>query len=127
MRRRKFIYLVGGVAASWPFAALARQPERMRRVGVLMGIPESDPSSPDHVAALQRGLKERGWTEGGNIQIDYRWTIGNPDRLRDKAKELVGLRPDVLVAHTINPGIALKNETRTIPIVFCLISDPYGG
>jgi putative tryptophan/tyrosine transport system substrate-binding protein len=123
MRRRDFIGLVGGAAASWPIVAQAQQPEGVRRIGFLMGIPETDPSSPDHIAALQRGLKERGWMEGRNIHIEYRWTTGNPDRLRAEAKELVGLHPDVLVAHTINPGIALKNETRTIPIVFCLISD----
>jgi len=126
MRRRELIGFLGG-ATAWSLSAYAQQPERMRRIGVLMGIPETDPSAADHVAALRRGLRERGWIEGRNIQIDFRWTTGDPDRLRAAAKELAGQHPDVIVAHTINPGIALKNETRTIPIVFCIISDPYGG
>jgi putative ABC transport system substrate-binding protein len=115
------------LAVALPFAVRAQQPERMRRIGVLMAIPETDLSSAAHVAALRQGLQERGWTEGQNIQIEYRWTTGNPDELRAAAKELVGLRPDVIVAHTFNSGIALKNETRTIPVVFCIISDPYAG
>src|SRR5215472_7361312 len=127
MRHREFIWLIGGAVASWPMATRAQQPKRSGRVGVLMGILDTETSSDAFVAALRRGLQERGWTEGQNIRIDYRWTTGNPDQSRDAAKELVGLRPDVLVAHTINPGIALKNATRTIPIVFCVISDPYGG
>jgi putative ABC transport system substrate-binding protein len=128
MKRRDFITLLGGAAATWPLAARAQRAESIRRIGVLMGIPETDLSSPAFVAALRRGLQQRGWTEGQNIQIDYRWwTTGNPDELRAAAKELVDRHPDVLVAHTLNPGKALKNETRTIPIVFCVISDPYGG
>jgi putative ABC transport system substrate-binding protein len=127
MRRREFIGLISGVAACWSTAIQAQQPERMRRLGVLMGIPETDASSPEFFAALRRGLQERGWTEGQNIKIEYRWMTGDPDRLRAAAIELVSFRPDVLVAHTLNPGIALKNQTSTIPIVFCVISDPYGG
>ena len=127
MRRRDFIKGIAGSATAWPLAAQAQQLDRMRRIGVLMGIPETDQASGDYVAALRRGLQERGWTEGENIQFDYRWTTGDLDRLRAAAKELVGLHPEVLVAHTINPGKVLKNETSTIPIVFCVISDPYGG
>ena len=120
LHRREFIALVGG-AAAWPLAAHAQRAVSIRRIGVLMGIPETDLSSPAFVAALRRGLQQRGWTEGQNIQIDYRWwTTGNPDELRAAAKELVDLHPDVLVAHTLNPGKALKNEIRTIPIVFCV-------
>lgn len=99
MRRREFIRLISGAAVSWPLATQAQQPERMRRIGAPMGTPETDPSSANHVSALRRGLLERGWTEGQNIRINYRWTAGNPDRLRAAAKELVGLRPEVLVAH----------------------------
>src|SRR5262249_44946036 len=127
MRRRDFIKVVAGSAAAWPLAARAQQLDRMRRIGVLMAIPETDLSSAAHVVALRQSLQERGWTEGQNIQIEYRWTTGNPDELRAAAKELVGLNPDVIVAHTFNSGIALKNETRTIPVVFCIISDPYAG
>jgi putative tryptophan/tyrosine transport system substrate-binding protein len=125
MRRRDFIKgIAGSAATAWPLATRAQQPDQMRRIGVLMAIPETDLTSAAHVTALRQGLQERGWTEGQNIRIDYRWTTGNPDQLRAAAKELVDLHPDGLVAHSFNPGITLKNETRTIPIVFCIISDP---
>jgi ABC-type uncharacterized transport system substrate-binding protein len=127
MKRREFIKVIAGSAAAWSCAASAQQLDRMRRIGVLMAILETDLSSAAFVAALRQGLQERGWTEGQNIQIEYRWTTGNPDESRAAAKELVGLRLDVIVAHTINSGNALKNETRTIPIIFCVISDPFAG
>ena len=96
MRRREFITLLGGAAAAWPLAARAQQPERMRRIGVLMDLAADDPEAPARVAAFARGLQELGWIEGRNIQIDYRWGGGDLDRVRRYAAELVALAPDVI-------------------------------
>ena len=106
MRRREFVTLIGG-AAAWPLAARAQQPERMRRMGVLSNFAESDLEAQSMVAALHQALQELGWVEGRNIRIDRRWAAGNPDRIGVLARELVGLRPDVLVAHTTLAVIAL--------------------
>jgi putative tryptophan/tyrosine transport system substrate-binding protein len=93
--RREFISVLGGAAAAWPLAARAQQPERIRRVGLLMrmGNPENDPESRARIAALREGLEKLGWTEGHNIELDYRWARGDPDRVQMLAKELVVLRP----------------------------------
>jgi putative ABC transport system substrate-binding protein len=93
MNRREFVTLLGGVAA-WPFEARAQQPERMPRVGLLMGYPEGDAEGQNSVAAFQRGLQELGWTEGRNFRIDIRWAGADPDKARTFAKELVGMTPD---------------------------------
>jgi len=106
VNRRAFIALLGG-AAAWPIAARAQQPDGTRRVGVLSNIGESDPEAQSMVAALHQALQELGWVEGRNIRIDRRWAAGNPDRIGVLARELVGLRPDVLVAHTTLAVIAL--------------------
>jgi putative tryptophan/tyrosine transport system substrate-binding protein len=124
MRRREFITLLGGLAA-WPLVAHA-QPERMRRLGVLSNMGESDSEAQAYVAALRQGLQVLGWAEGRNLRIDRRWATGIPGRLQTLANELVGLQPDVLVAHTTLPTIALKKETQTIPIVFVQVTDPIG-
>jgi putative ABC transport system substrate-binding protein len=124
MRRREFITLIGGTAAMWPLAAGAQQPDRMRRIGVLMNIAENDPQSAVRTLAFERDLKERGWTLGNNIKIDYRWAAGNANLYRKYAPELVALAPDVLVA-TGGTGVgALQQVTSTIPIVFLGTSDP---
>ena len=99
MIRREFITLLGG-AATWPLAAHAQQPERMRRIGVLMGYPEGDPQAQANVTALRQGLHDLGWLEGSNVQIDYRWAGGDPDKARTFAKELIGMTPDVMVPST---------------------------
>lgn len=125
MQRREFITLLGS-AATWPLTARAQQTDRTRRVGVLSSIAESDLETEPMVAALHQALQELGWVEGRNIRIDRRWAAGNPDRIRVFARELVGLRPDVLVAHTTLAVIALREQTRTIPIVFVQVSDPIG-
>jgi putative tryptophan/tyrosine transport system substrate-binding protein len=129
LRRRDFITLLGGTAAVWPLGARAQQPERMRRVGVLMstGNPEGDPESRARSAALRQGLEKLGWTEGQNIQLDYRWARGDPDQVQMLAKELVRLQPDVIVANTTTACIALKRETTTIPVVFVNVVDPIGS
>ena len=91
MNRREFIALVGG-AAAWPLTARAQQPERMRRIGVLMGLPANDPVGQSEVAGLQRGLRKLGWIVGRNVQIEYRWAGANIDRVQAFAKQLVALR-----------------------------------
>jgi putative tryptophan/tyrosine transport system substrate-binding protein len=123
LRRREFITLLGG-AAAWPFSAHAQQSARMPRVGVLMSIAENDPEAKARLAAFQDGLQKLGWTEGRNLQIDHRWGEGEADRIRAYALELVGTKPDVIVAVATNALSALRDATRTIPIVFVQIVDP---
>jgi putative tryptophan/tyrosine transport system substrate-binding protein len=128
MRRREFIAALGG-AAAWPLTANAQQGDRMRRVGVLMntGNPEDDAESRARMAALRQGLEKLGWTEGHNIELDYRWARADRDRVQMLAKELVALQPDVIIAVTTTAGIALKRETTTIPVVFVNVVDPIGS
>ena len=99
MRRREFITLVGGAAVAWPIAARAQQPERMRRIGVLMTFPENDPEGQARLAAFVQGLQQLGWTEGRNVQIDYRWASGDADRNRRYAIEVAARAPDVILAN----------------------------
>jgi putative ABC transport system substrate-binding protein len=126
MERREFITLLGG-AAAWPLAARAQQGERMRRIGVLMGVSEDDPETKARVAAFQRGLERRGWLEGRNLHLDYRFTAARGERLPALAKELVALQPDLILAHSTGAAAALQRESRTIPIVFVNVSDPIGS
>jgi putative ABC transport system substrate-binding protein len=125
MRRREFM-LAGGTAVAWPLAAWAQQPERMRRVGVLMGWNERDREAQSNLAAFVQELRELGWTDGRNMRIDYRWSNGDVNRMHIFAKELADLAPDAILAHTTPVTAALKLETRTIPIVFVIVSDPVG-
>ncbi len=127
MKRRDFITLLGGAAAAWPLVAPARQAERMRRIGVLMGYPEGDPQAQANVTALLRGLQDLGWIEGRNVQIDYRWAGGDPDKARTFASELIAMMPDVMVPSTNQVTRILQQETRTIPIVFAFVGDPVGS
>jgi putative tryptophan/tyrosine transport system substrate-binding protein len=98
MKRREFITLLGGAAVAWPLAARAQQPERMRRIGVLMNVAADDPEAPARIGAFSQGLAELGWTIGRNVRIDYRWYAGNADAARKYATELVALAPDVILA-----------------------------
>jgi putative ABC transport system substrate-binding protein len=118
MKRRAFITLLGG-AAAWPMAARAQQADRVRRVGVLMGLSDQDyPEAKRWIAAFERKLAELGWKEGTDLLIDYRWPGGSPDRLRAHAAELVSFNPDALLASN-SPTLAfLGTATTTIPIVF---------
>jgi putative ABC transport system substrate-binding protein len=127
MRRRTFITLVGGVAAAWPLSARAQQPAAMRRVGVLMGIAESDPAQQSLVSAFTQTLQALGWHAGRNIRIDYRWGAGDADKIRSFARELVEQKPDLIVGHTTPVVAALKQQAGTIPIVFTQVSDPVGS
>jgi putative ABC transport system substrate-binding protein len=124
MRRRDFIALAGVTAAGWSFAARAQQPERTRRLGILMAIAENDPEGQQRVAAFVQGLRELGWTEGGNIHIDYRWAGADVGRIRSAAAELIDLKPDAIVAQTALTVAPLQQMTTSIPIVFLNIVDP---
>ena len=127
MKRREFIMLVGGALVAWPLAARAQQPERMRRIGVLVGGRVTDPVSKSQSAALLQGLQQLGWTDGRNIRIDYRWGDGNADDIRKYSAELSSLAPDVmLVAGTAAVGPLLQ-AAPTVPVVFVNLPDPVGA
>jgi ABC-type uncharacterized transport system substrate-binding protein len=127
MKRREFISLLGGAAATWPLAARAEQGGRMRRIGVLQAVGESDPEAQLRRRAFVGNLQKLGWTEGANVTIDYRWAGGDADRIRLYATELTGMRPDVIWTSGALPLLPLKRATRTIPIVFTQIYDPVGS
>jgi putative ABC transport system substrate-binding protein len=123
MRRRDFIQAIA-VLTTWPLAARAQRLDRMRLIGVLMGYAESDRAAQSWLAAFRGGLAKLGWTEGSNLRIELRWGNADPDRIRTLAKELIDLRPDVILSHTTLVTGALARETRTIPIVFVNVGDP---
>ena len=127
MRRRELIKLFGGAMLAWPMAARAEQFGAMRRLGILMAGSEGEPETSAGLATFKASLRELGWIEGRNLQIDKRWTAGDPGRVQPLAHELVDLEPDAILAHTTPCLAALQRETRTIPIVFVLVSDPAGG
>ena len=128
MRRREFITLLGGAATIWPLAARAQQPERMRRIGVLMGFPENDLEAQACVAAFREGLQKLGWVEDRNIRFDTRWATPDDAEARQRfAKELVALQPDLILSHLTPTTAALLQQTRTIPIVFAMVADPVGS
>jgi len=127
VRRREFIALVGGGVAAWPMVARAQQPDRMRRVGVLMHTSSDEPESQTNIAAFLQGLQEAGWAVGRNLRIDYRWSAADRASLRRNAGELVALRPDVILA---GPGATtgtLREIDRIVPIVFAQNIDPVGN
>jgi putative tryptophan/tyrosine transport system substrate-binding protein len=126
MRRRDCITLLGGAAVAWPLAARAQQPERMRRIGVLMYLAADDPEGQARLAAFAQALKQSGWNEGRNLRIDTRWA--RADDVHRHAAELVALAPDVVVAATGTATVApLLQATRTVPIVFVTVVDPVGA
>jgi putative ABC transport system substrate-binding protein len=126
VRRRAFIALAGATAA-WPLAARAQQPDRMRRIGVLMSEVESDPRGLEYITAFAQGLAEQGWIVGRNMRIEYRWGAGDLDRFRRYAAELVALSPDVVLATAGSIVGAFQQASRTVPIVFVTTVDPVGG
>ena len=123
MKRREFITLLGG-AAAWPLAARAQQPDRMRRIGVLMNLAADNREAQARIAAFLQGLQQLGWTDGGNVRIDYRWAAGDTGRFQRYAEELLALAPDVILASAFPSVQALQRATRTVPIVFVHVSDP---
>ena len=125
MRRREFIAVLSG-AAAWPLAGHAQQPERDRRVGVLMPWSENDPLAQASVTALAQGLARFGWVDGKNIRLDYRFAADDPALFKSNAAELVRLSPDAILASTPPAIVALHQQTVTIPIVFVLAADPVG-
>jgi putative ABC transport system substrate-binding protein len=127
VNRREFITLIGGAAAAWPLAAHAQQPERMRRIGVLMYGNENDYDYKARLSGFMQSLAKSGWADSRNLLVDVRWTAANLDLVRRHAKELVALKPDVLVATSTPATAAFQDETPVVPIVFVGISDPLGA
>jgi putative ABC transport system substrate-binding protein len=126
LKRREFVTLLGS-AAAWPLAARAQPTERVRRIGVLMAFDENDPKTKGWLSNFTQGLAELDWTDARTVRIDVRWAAGSVDRMRAFAKELVQLQPDVIVAGATPATAALQRETRAIPIVFVVVSDPVGA
>jgi putative tryptophan/tyrosine transport system substrate-binding protein len=132
MKRREFISFAGGAfvsgaAVAWPLAVRAQEVGRVRKIGVLFAFFDTDPESQSRMTAFQQELENLGWRAGHNIQIEYRWANGDAERFRSFAAELVAARPDVLVGHASPGAEALARETRTIPIIFAVVSDPVGS
>src|SRR5262245_4890476 len=125
--RREFITLLGGAAPLWPPPLRAQQPERMRRIGIFTPFAENDPEAQSWVAVFHQALEGLGWKEGRNLSTDYRWGAGQTERFRDIAAELVSLKPDVILAAGATGLKALQQETRSVPIVFVVVTDPVGG
>ena len=125
MKRRNFIALLGG-ATAWPLAARAQQPQRMRRIGVLLGIAANDPDAQTRLAAFVQTLQQLGWTDGRNVRIDTRWASGEAELIRRYAAELVALAPDVIFV-TGAAVARLLQATHTVPIVFAAVADPVGS
>src|SRR5262249_23888448 len=128
MKRRQSITLLGGAAVAWPLTAPAQQRECMRRIGVLVSnLAADDPEWLSRSNAFVQGLQERGWSDGGNVRIEYRWGLGDPDRLRKYAAELVALAPDVILAAGALAVASLQQTNRSVPIVFANVVDPVGA
>ena len=126
MRRREFI-IVGGAAAIWSFAARAQRGERMPRIGVFIGYAESDPEAQSFLKAFVDELQVQGWTVGGNLRIDIRWAGADAAQIPALAKDLVELKPDVIFCNSTPVTDALVRATKTVPIVFTIVSDPVGA
>ncbi|MGA8692587.1 MAG: ABC transporter substrate-binding protein [Xanthobacteraceae bacterium] len=127
MRRREFVTLLGGATFALPLTARAQQPDRMRRIGVLMSVAADDPEGQARIAAFLQGLQQLGWTDGRNVRIDTRWAAGSADDVPKYAAELVALTPDVILgagSFTVGP---LLRATRSVPIVFVHVPDPVGA
>jgi putative tryptophan/tyrosine transport system substrate-binding protein len=126
MRRREFITLIGGAAAAWPLAVRAQQPERIRRVSVLIALAEKDPEAVGRVKAFRLGMRDLGWIEGRNVQVEYRYAGSNQESINTNVSEVIRLAPDVIVANSSPVLAALRAATSTIPIVFVVVNDPVG-
>ena len=128
MKRRAFITLLSGATIAWPLAARAQQTERVRRIGVLMGWPESDSEAQSEFAAFVQELRKLGWADGRNLRIDSRWAMpAHPESMHRFAKELVALQPELILSQSTPATAALLQQTRTIPIIFAIVADPIGS
>jgi putative ABC transport system substrate-binding protein len=125
MRRRDYTAGLGAVA--WPMVARAQPPERVHRIGVLMGPDENDPAGKSFLSAFTQALADLGWTDGRNMRVDLRWGRGDPNRIRALAHELVGLPPDIILTSTAPATVAVQRQTPTIPIVLVNVGDPVAG
>jgi ABC-type uncharacterized transport system substrate-binding protein len=126
MRRRDFIKMMGGTAATWPAVAWGQQGERMRRVGALLGLAEDDPEAKSRIRAFRLGMRDAGWVEGRNIQIEYRYAGPDRDTIKKHVAELIRLAPEVILANSTPVMAALRPATKTIPIVFVVVNNPVG-
>jgi putative ABC transport system substrate-binding protein len=124
MKRREFITLVGGAAVTWPLAARAQRPERIRRIGVLLPAAADDTEFQAWIGAFLQGLGQLGWTIGRNVRIDTRWATSNATDIRRHASDMAALAPDVILAHGAATLAPLLQVSRTVPIVFVVVSDP---
>ena len=127
LKRREFIMLLGGAAASWPLAASAQQEGRVRRIGVLLSFAADDPEALASVGAFLQGLQQLGWTDGRNVRIDYRWGANDAERGRRYAVELIALAPDVILVSGSPAVAASQQATHTVPVVFVSVVDPVGS
>ena len=127
MRRREFITLLGGAAATWPLAARGQQPGRMRRIGMLLPTGADDPEFQARVGAFLQELSQLGWSIGRNVRIDTRWATTDAAEIRRHAAELAALAPDVILAHAATTVGPLLQATRAVPIVFTNVPDPVGA
>jgi putative tryptophan/tyrosine transport system substrate-binding protein len=126
MRRRDFVTLLGGTLTAWPLAARGQPAERMRRVTLLLGLDENDPETKARVKGFRLGMRDLGWIEGRNVQIEYRYTGTDLESIKKHVAELIRLAPDVIVANTTPVIAALRPATTTIPIVIAMVNDPVG-
>jgi putative ABC transport system substrate-binding protein len=124
IKRREFVSLLGGATVAWPFVALAQKPDRTRRIGVLMSLGENDSEGKAQLSGFTQGLADLGWSDCPNLRMDVRWGGGDVNKIRTFAKELVAVQPDVILAQGTPVTAALQRETRTIPIVFVVVTDP---
>jgi len=126
MRRREFITLVGGAAATWPIAARAQRSERTRRISVLVGLDESDLEAQKRIKAFRIGMRDLGWIEGRNIQVEIRFTGSDLESINKHVAEVTRLAPDIIVANSTPIIAALRSTKSRIPIVFAMVNDPVG-
>src|SRR5260370_17930788 len=124
--RREFFSLLGGATIAWPLVAFAQKPDRMRRIGVLMSLEENDPEGKTQLFGFTQGLADLGWSDGTNLGTDVRWGGGDVSKIRTFEKELVAMQPDLILAQGTPVTAALQGETRTVPIVFVVVTDPVG-
>ncbi len=127
MRRRDFLGVIAGSSAAWPLAARAQQPARLRRIGLVTGMQETDPQGRLNLSALQKGLRERGLNDGQNLQLDIRFGMNDAEKIRAAVTSILANSPEVIVAHGTSIAGALRQQTQTVPVVFTVVSDPVGS